>query len=87
MVVDAPGHTAGSIALYLAEPRVLFTGDAVARSPQGQVMLGVFNVDPSEAAASFKRLATLDTEIACFGHGEPLTRDAAAELQAVTAHT
>lgn len=35
-----------------------------------------------QAAASFRRLADLDTAVACFGHGEPLTRDTAAELLA-----
>jgi hypothetical protein len=45
-------------------------------------MLGVFNADPAEAAASLRRMATLDTEVACFGHGEPVTKDAAAELRA-----
>jgi len=42
----------------------------------------VFNVDRAEAAASFRRLATLSVAVACFGHGEPLTSDAAATLEA-----
>ena len=53
-----------------------------ARSPAGHVMCGVFNVNRAQAAASLQRLATFDTEVACFGHGEPLTQGAAAELQA-----
>lgn len=32
--VAVPGHTAGSIALYLPQPGVLFTGDIMARDPQ-----------------------------------------------------
>jgi hypothetical protein len=40
----------------------------------------VFNVDPPQAAASFKRLAILDADIACFGHGEPITQGAAARV-------
>lgn len=82
LAVAVPGHTPGSLALYLPEPRVLFTGDTVARGPEGQVILGVFNVDPPEAVASFKRMAKLDIEVACFGHGEPLTHGAAAQLRA-----
>ncbi|ACY97488.1 MULTISPECIES: MBL fold metallo-hydrolase [Thermomonospora] len=86
-VVAVPGHTDGSIALYLPGPRVLFTGDLAARDPADPdpdtpVMLGVFNLDTAQAAASFKRLATLEAEIACFGHGEPVTAGAAARLQA-----
>ena len=79
--VAAPGHTPGSLAIHLAEPRVLFAGDAVARAADGRVMLGVFNADPSLALDSFGRLAELDTEIACFGHGEPLAKGAAAALR------
>jgi hypothetical protein len=44
-------------------------------------MPGVFNTDRAQASASFQRLADLDTVIACFGHGEPLTRDAASQLR------
>jgi glyoxylase-like metal-dependent hydrolase (beta-lactamase superfamily II) len=81
-VVAAPGHTAGSIALHLPQRQVLFAGDAVARSQDGRVILGVFNVNRAEAIASFKRLAALDVEVACFGHGEPLVERAAPELWA-----
>ena len=79
--VAVPGHTPGSVAIHLPEHGVLFAGDTIARSPDGQVMLGVFNVDPAEAVRSFVRQARLEPEIVCFGHGEPLTRNAAAELR------
>jgi glyoxylase-like metal-dependent hydrolase (beta-lactamase superfamily II) len=48
----------------------------------GRSTCGVFNVDRAQAVASLRRLAGLDTTVACFGHGEPLARDAAAQLQA-----
>lgn len=86
VAVAVPGHTPGSVAIHLPRHRVLFTGDAAARGPQGRVMCGVFNVDRVQAAASFRRLADLDATIACFGHGEPLARDAAAELRAAARH-
>ena len=78
----ARGHTPGSVALYLLRHRVLFTGDAVARGQEGNVICGAFNVDCAQAATSLRRLATLDAAVACFGHGDPLTRNVAAELQA-----
>ncbi|WP_327358341.1 MBL fold metallo-hydrolase [Streptomyces sp. NBC_01304] len=82
-VVHAPGHTDGSIALHLPRHGVLFTGDAVAASPvDGQVMLGVFNLDREQALASFRELAALDTRVACFGHGDPVTEDGGAALRA-----
>jgi len=65
-----PGHTPGNTGFYLPGRRVLFAGDTAARSPGRQVMPCMFNTDRAEAAASFRRRAGLDTDIACFGHGE-----------------
>ncbi|MEV4680659.1 MBL fold metallo-hydrolase [Streptomyces kurssanovii] len=79
-VVHSPGHTDGSIGLHLPAHGVLFTGDCVAGV--GEVMLGVFNVDRAAALASMRRLASLAPSTVCFGHGEPLTEDAAAVLLA-----
>ncbi|MFD3559458.1 MBL fold metallo-hydrolase [Streptomyces sp. NPDC058686] len=85
-VVAVPGHTDGSIALHLPHHGVLFTGDAVAASPlDGQVMLGVFNLDRRRAVDSFRALAALDSDVACFGHGDPVTSGAAAALRSVAA--
>lgn len=77
-VVHSPGHTDGSIGLHLPHHGVLFTGDCVAGV--GQVMLGVFNVDRAAAQVSMRRLASLAPSTVCFGHGDPLTHDAAAAL-------
>ncbi|QYA92584.1 MBL fold metallo-hydrolase [Streptomyces anulatus] len=79
-VVHAPGHTAGSIAIHLPLHGVLFTGDTVASVER--VMLGVFNVDRAGAAATFRRLAALAPRTVCVGHGDPLTENAAAEMEA-----
>ncbi|MCW2935731.1 MAG: beta-lactamase domain protein [Actinomycetia bacterium] len=82
VALAVPGHTPGSVALYLPRHQVLFTGDAAARCTDGTVTCGVFNVNRAQAVASLRRLAGLDSTVACFGHGEPLTNDADAELQA-----
>jgi glyoxylase-like metal-dependent hydrolase (beta-lactamase superfamily II) len=66
----------------LPEHGVLFTGDTVAET-QGTVMLGVFNLDRERAAESFCRLAGLDTDVACFGHGDPVVGSAGTKLRAV----
>ena len=78
-ILSVPGHTDGSIAIYLPRHRVLFTGDTIANV--GSVMLGVFNQDRAQTVASFKRLAALDVETACFGHGEPITSRAGAQIR------
>ncbi len=79
-VIGVPGHTDGSIALYLPEPGVLFTGDAVA-NVGGRTILGVFNAERGQAIASLRKLAALDVETACFGHGDPIVTGASAALQ------
>jgi glyoxylase-like metal-dependent hydrolase (beta-lactamase superfamily II) len=76
-VVHAPGHTAGSIALHLPGPRVLFTGDTVAESG-GAVLLGPFNQDRERALESFRRLTAFDVDLALVGHGETLDAPALA---------
>ncbi len=81
-VVHAPGHTDGSVALHLPEHGVLFTGDAVAASPvDGSVMMGALNLDRARTLASFRRLAALDTDVACFGHGDPVVGGAGEALR------
>ncbi|MGH3611524.1 MAG: MBL fold metallo-hydrolase [Pseudonocardia sp.] len=76
-------YTDGSMALFLQRPRVLFTGDTAAEH-QGQIMLGPFNLDRDRAALSFRALAQLDADVACFGHGRPVVGNASAALAAAS---
>jgi hypothetical protein len=55
------------------------TGDNIA-SLGGKAILGPFNVDRHSAIASFRRLAEMDVDIACFGHGDPIVREASHAL-------
>ena len=55
--------------------------DSVAASRAGQVILGPFNVDRDQAIETFRELATLDVDTACFGHGGPVATDASAALR------
>jgi glyoxylase-like metal-dependent hydrolase (beta-lactamase superfamily II) len=82
-VLAVPGHTEGSIAIHLTQHGVLFTGDTIANV--GTVMLGTFNQDRARTVESFRRLAALDVETACFGHGEPITSGADQRLREVAA--
>ena len=83
-VVEVPGHTAGSIAVEVPSRRLLFTGDAAAQL-DGRVIVGVFNVDRARARASFARMAQLDFDTACFGHGAPLLGSASLAFRSVAA--
>ena len=87
-IVHTPGHTPGSIAVYLPGRKLLFAGDAAANvfgfgPPRGP--LGLFNEDQAAARASFRKLAELDFESAFFGHGKPLDKDAARKFRRVAA--
>jgi hypothetical protein len=46
------------------------------------VILGVFNLDGGEASTSFRRLADLDVEVGCFGHGDPVVGGTSSRLRA-----
>lgn len=84
VVVSTPGHTPGSISLLFSRAGTLIAGDAIA-SHEGEPMLGVFNSDPGQARGSFRALAELDVDVACFGHGEPLLNNAQQRLAGVAA--
>ena len=67
------------IAIYLPKRRLLFAGDAAVNAfglgpPSGP--LGLFNEDRAQAKQSFRKLAALDFDVPCFGHGPPLDREA-----------
>jgi glyoxylase-like metal-dependent hydrolase (beta-lactamase superfamily II) len=82
-ILAIPGHTSGSIAIHLPRHGVLFTGDTIANV--GTLMLGVFNQDRAQTIAGFQRLAALDVETACFGHGEPISSAAGDRIREVAA--
>lgn len=61
---------------------MLVAGDAIA-SHEGRPMVGVFNADPPAAIESFRRLAQLHADLACFGHGEAVRIEAGIRLAEV----
>ena len=69
-VVHIPGHCAGQIALLHSSTGVLFVADA-AMNVAGLGDPIAFE-DLSVGRASQRRLAALDFDIACFGHGKPV---------------
>ncbi|PPJ01535.1 MBL fold metallo-hydrolase [Nocardia nova] len=71
-VLAVPGHTAGSLALHMSQHRVLFTGDTLA-NVRGVTKPGVFNLDSTAVDAAARRLAELDVDVVCVGHGDALT--------------
>lgn len=79
-VVHAPGHTAGSCALFLEDRSLLFSGDAlvtldIPRGPRGragpQIVRGPHAGDVDLAVESLELLAATNAETVLPGHGEP----------------
>ncbi len=75
-IIHTPGHTPGSISLYFAQEGLVFTGDLLARRLAIKLPSMVFTADIPQEIASIKKLAALEFETACFGHGFPIRKDA-----------
>jgi glyoxylase-like metal-dependent hydrolase (beta-lactamase superfamily II) len=76
-VIHTPGHTPGSVCLYGARDRILFTGD-VLQVIRGRVTFAsrIFSTDLPQSRASVARLAELDVQTIAFAHYPPWTDDA-----------
>jgi glyoxylase-like metal-dependent hydrolase (beta-lactamase superfamily II) len=75
--LHTPGHTPGHLAFLL--PRdggVLFAGDAAANVFRLGMPIGMFTADRQQAKESVRKLAALEFEVACFGHGRVLKGEA-----------
>lgn len=73
-LTSAPGHTPGQLAVWIPEHRTLIAADALA-SRDGQPIVGVFNIDPEEAARTALRLLELEPTRLSVGHGTTVSGD------------
>jgi glyoxylase-like metal-dependent hydrolase (beta-lactamase superfamily II) len=83
-VVHVPGHTPGSIALHLPAERVLLCGDTIRNGgeqltpPPEQ-----YTADVKGAIASIRRMAELEFDVLCVGHGAPVVGGADQRVRAL----
>jgi glyoxylase-like metal-dependent hydrolase (beta-lactamase superfamily II) len=83
-VVHSPGHTPGSISLYLPEKRIIIVGDALQyRFRQLSPPMALFTQDQSLARASLAKLLTYAFDTMCFSHFSPLRHTAHHALEAL----
>jgi hydroxyacylglutathione hydrolase len=85
-VIAFPGHTPGMIGLWRESDRTVLCADTM-RSvnlytgmPQLGEMPEAFTTDQAESRRSIRKLAALEARTICFGHGRPLTEDAAGKI-------
>lgn len=75
-ILHVPGHTPGSICLFLQSKRLVITGDVIAHRFSLRLPSKGFTVDLAQEILSVKKVASLDFDIVCFGHGLPLMHKA-----------
>jgi glyoxylase-like metal-dependent hydrolase (beta-lactamase superfamily II) len=81
-IIGTPGHTAGHVAVFDPATGTLVAGDAL--RTEGTDLTGPdsrYTADMTQAAASVRKLATLDVTAILPGHGDPLTTGAADALR------
>jgi glyoxylase-like metal-dependent hydrolase (beta-lactamase superfamily II) len=76
-VVSTPGHAPGHLAFWQPERKVLFCGDVMMALWPRRLTLPfrMVTVDMDENIRSLKKLAELDTQVLCLGHGIPIARN------------
>ena len=90
-VIEFPGHTPGQIGLWRESDRTVICADVmrsinlVTGLPQLGEMPQIFTVDVAEARRSIRKLAALEANTICFGHGRPLTKNAADKINSFAA--
>lgn len=83
-VVHVPGHTPGSIALHFPSERLLICGDTIShRGGRLGPPPKIFTADMGQAIASLRRMAALEFDVLCPGHGSPIVGSAGEQVRAM----
>ena len=85
LVIHAPGHTPGNLALLDRERKVLVAGDSLRTEGGLAPMSDQYNIDPKAHRASIKKIATFDFDVLVVGHGKPILKGAGAQVKALAA--
>jgi glyoxylase-like metal-dependent hydrolase (beta-lactamase superfamily II) len=82
IAVHTPGHTPGHTAYFHPGQRLLIAGDALGFSTGSRLHfpLRIYTEDAGAAATSIRKLAALEPDVICSGHGLVMT-DAARALR------
>ena len=70
-IVWTPGHTKGSVSLFLNKSRVAIIGDLL-MTKRGKLREPLFMENPTQTMSSVQRILDLHPVILCPGHGKPM---------------
>jgi len=85
-ILHAPGHTPGSICIFLKKDGVVFTGDLLAQRFGLKWPSIPFTHDVVQLKHSVKKLAGHEFKAACFGHGSPIRVNAGERVKRFAGH-
>ena len=84
-IIHSPGHTPGSISPLLTGPRALFLGDSVLNNIDRLSRPLMWDRSKRrQLDASLHALRDLEADLACFGHGPPLSGDVMDRVRGLT---
>ena len=84
-VIQVPGHTPGSIALYQPDRQIMFWGDVIRNHPRQGLRVGIpeeYNVNTQQTRADANKLLAYAIECALFSHGAPILGNASQIIRA-----
>lgn len=84
VVIPAPGHTAGHVAVFAPEHEALFVGDAVWNIGSLRPSWPQFTQDTERNLDSVRALADLPAQALWLGHGPAVRRDGQARLRGLS---
>jgi glyoxylase-like metal-dependent hydrolase (beta-lactamase superfamily II) len=83
VVIDTPGHSPGHCGFWQEARRLLFGGDVMVRIPSNlHLPQASYTPDMDEAKRSIHKVADMDVQTLCLGHGKPFIGDAAPAVRA-----
>ncbi|MBX3064354.1 MAG: MBL fold metallo-hydrolase [Anaerolineae bacterium] len=80
-LVETPGHSPGQVAFWYPSLRLMFCGDTVGVFDRMRLPIAPATVDMAQAKRSIRKIADMDIDILCFGHGKPMIGNASAALR------
>lgn len=84
-IIHSPGHTPGSISPLVNNPKLLFLGDSVINNIDRLSRPLMWDrAKRRKLDKSLQELRQVDADMACFGHGPPLTEDVMNKIRGLT---